>query len=268
MKAITKCVIAGMAIFFVQTPAIAEIYAGVESVFVDGKLATQVPSLSKNAKVWMKCRWCGPYEQEVGALLRAKGYTLVESTSDAEVRVIVAGRIGIPQGDTTPEVSVEDVVGKVYDPLPPAIPDDNAKVSSWNPNKGPLNMDAGHIHSGAQLTGSAGGGITVGIFGAMVGRFVQQRAADKARTPGVAFVNVRVVGKTDYGFTTAGAADTRETPEAILRKTTETAIQVLAEGGQVVTGVKELRHGAKDGGEVQTGDQPTPTASEAVGAAQ
>jgi hypothetical protein len=258
------------AILFLQEPGMAEIYAGVEDVSVDGKSATQVPPLSTNVKVWMKCRWCESYEQEVGALLRGKGYTLVERTSDADVRVIVAGRIGIPRGDSTPEEMIDEVFGQPHGPLPPAIPDDNAKISSTNPSKGPFDMDAGHIRSGAQLTGSAGGGIAVGIFGAIVSRFVQQRAADKERTPGVALVGVRVVGRTTYSFTMAGAADTRETPEAILRKTTEKAIQVLAEGGQVVTGVKELRGGVKEAGAgpVRTGSVPTPAAPQAAGAAQ
>lgn len=196
-----------------------------------------VQNLPKDAPIWFNCFSCGDaLKNEVVRRLRENGFTLVDKRDDATFRVIFAVMASVPQGDKAPGLYGEEVYGKGLPAIPPAITGDLAEVKTPGSPKGILNIDAGHVNEGMQITGSQAGGIAVGLIGAFLGRLVQQQIADRNRTPGVVELNVSIidkewkVGQDWKGFKVMAAANTAETPDKLIDAAVDSAIAGLING--------------------------------------
>lgn len=205
-----------------------------------------VPPVPKDAAVWVKCFGCKSLKGKLIQALTENGYTVVSNSSDATIKVVVAAGVSVPEGGKAPRLYADDVYGKGIQPISPAIKSDIRDVSLPSVRHGILNIDAGATNEGMKLTGSRGGGILVALGVSALTRLIHQKQADAVRTPGVVEMGVTIYeDKTKKGFDVIAAANTPETPDALLDAAVSAAVQGL------INGVQDVKTPIKDEGNAQ-----------------
>jgi hypothetical protein len=208
----------------------ADFHVDIANVEANSHKATNMPPLNNTRKIIIRCGYCKVYEPSIKETLRASGYTVVEKETDADTRVVLSASIHVPKNGEIKRLDADDITDEYATPIPVAL---NNVVQNTNRNarRSVLDMDAGVVSQGSQLTGSTTGGIVIGLVGAWVGGLFDRQAAEARQVPGVATAIVEVtLPDHNYGFTLKAAADTPETPDSIVRAAFARAVELLASG--------------------------------------
>ncbi|WP_126448348.1 hypothetical protein [Sulfuricystis multivorans] len=192
-----------------------------------------VPAVSKESPVWIKCFECSTLKEKIIQKLKEAGYIVADRAGDAKTKVVIAVGVSVPDDGKAPRLYVDDVYGKGMGLIDPAIKGNEITgITSPFIGRGVAQIDAGSQYQGAKLTGSQTGGIVVAITEAFLTRFIHQKAADAVRTPGVVELSVRI--DTDQvsklGFGVIAAANTPETPDTLIDAALAKAIEGIVNG--------------------------------------
>lgn len=212
-----------------------EVFIGLRGANLNGKRTASVPAMEGNRKVWVRCGNCESYVGYLQQQLVAAGHTIVETTDEADTRLVVHLEIAVPEDGRAPFVDAGDVFEKSSPTIPPPLTPEGGKIAApEHVARGVLNLDGGHVAQGAQLTGSTGGGIVVALLGGFLFSALEKHAADKQRTPGLMRGFVRVTeANRKYSFGYLGAASTEETPDGLARGALASLVKLLGTGGEV-----------------------------------
>ena len=208
----------------------ADSHVNIANVEANGHKATNTPPLNNARKIFIECGYCKAYEPTIREMLRASGYTVVERETDADTRVVLSASIHVPKNGEIKRLDADDITDEYASPIPAALYN-GIQNNNRNARRSVLDMDAGVVSQGSQLTGSTTGGIIIGLVGALVGGLFDRQAAEARQDPGVATAFVEVtLPDHSYGFSLKAAADTPETPDSIVRAAFARAVELLASG--------------------------------------
>jgi len=208
----------------------ADFHVDIANIEANGHKATNTPPLNNARKIFIVCGYCKTYEPSITEMLRASGYAVVERAGDSDVQVALSASIHVPKNGEIKRLDADDITEEYATPIPARL---NNGVQNTNryARRSVLDMDAGVVSQGSQLTGSTTGGIVIGLVGALFGGLFDQHAAEARQVPGVATAFVEVtLPDHSYGFSLNAAADTPETPDSIVRAAFARAIELLASG--------------------------------------
>ncbi|MDO9227353.1 MAG: hypothetical protein Q8M09_11880 [Pseudomonadota bacterium] len=210
--------------------ASAEIHTDVINMELNSRKTTNIPPMSNAQKVFVVCRYCKPYEPSIKEKIKEAGYAVVEEEGNAVAKVVFSASIYVNKNGNAKRLDAEDITDEYAAQIPPVL-DKRRHVMDSGAKRSMLDMDAGVIHQGSQLTGSGTGGIVIGLLGALVGGLIDQSVIDTKRVAGVAdvFVEVAIPGS-NYLLALNAAADTPETPDAIVRAAFARAVELLVSG--------------------------------------
>jgi hypothetical protein len=193
--------------------------------------------LPKDAAIWIKGISTAALKEKAIQELKGRGYKVVSDASDAEVRVVLAVAVSVPQEGKAPRLYADDVHGKGFAAIPPAVKVSrlSADSSSPGPQRDPLRANSEGVLIGNAVSSSIGqaAGVALGIN--LLLSWIESRKADAERTPGIAELNVSIFSADETkNFRVISAADTAETPEALLDGALSMAIEGLVNGVQQV----------------------------------
>jgi hypothetical protein len=208
----------------------ADFHVDIANVEANGHKSINTPPLNNARKIFIECGYCKTFEPTIKAMLRASGYTVVESEADADARVVLSASIHVPKNGEIKRLDADDITDEYATPISAAL-NNGGQNNNRNARRSVLDMDAGVVSQGSQLTGSTTGGIIIGLVGAWVGGLFDRQAAEARQVPGVATAIVEVtLPDHSYGFTLKAAADSPETPDSIVRAAFARAVELLASG--------------------------------------
>lgn len=208
----------------------ADFHVDIATVEVNSHKATNTPPLNNTRKIFIECGYCKTYALSIRDMLRASGYTVVAKETDADARVVLSASIHVPKNGEIKRLDADDITDEYATPIPPAL-NNGDQNNNRNARRSVLDMDAGVVSQGSQLTGSTTGGIVIGLVGALVGGLFDQHVAEARQLPGVAAAFVEVTFPDhNYGFSLRATADTPETPDSIMRAAFARAVELLASG--------------------------------------
>lgn len=214
--------------------ASADVYVDMVKMVDNKGNSINIPSIDVSNKVWVKCRGCGRYEPVIKEMLRVSGVTVVETTGEADTRLVFLSTVNVPKDGRVSEMAAEEISDAYAATIPAALSKGAGSKSHGGSTpgaRGILDTDAGAISQGASLTGGSVGGFLIGMLGAFGGRLLDQHAADAKRVPGMADTSVRVVSSgANYFFALKAAADSPETPDSIVRASFARAVEILMSG--------------------------------------
>lgn len=220
---------------FIALNAHAETHLMIRGTSGGWKDKARVPAISPATKIWVSCFTCQSYVPFVANELEKAGYRVTADRDEADIRLVLGLQVGVRQGDKTPLIDAEDVYGQELEPIPPVLSSEAKRIAVPGvTTAGVFGIDAGHAMQGAQITGSSGGGAALGMLGGVILSFIERNEADKTRTPGVVQGFIRVTDrgeKSGLGF--VAAADTAETPDALVRGTIAKIVGMLSTGFDV-----------------------------------
>jgi hypothetical protein len=198
--------------------------------------------LQKDAAIWVKGYYSDVLKEKVARELRERGYKIVSDISDADVRVIVSAAVSVPQEGKAPKLYADDVYGKGVAAIPPAIRYSQlpADSSLSSPQRNPLQVNSEGVLIGNAVSSSVGQAMGVALGVNLFLSWIERRRADAERTPGVAELSIAIAsadGRQD--FLVISAADTAETPDALLDGAWTKAVEGLVNGVQQVEAASE-----------------------------
>jgi hypothetical protein len=211
-----------------------EVLIGLRGANLNGKKTASVPALEGNRKVWVRCGNCESFAGYLQQQLVAAGPTIVETTDEADTRLIVHLEIAVPEDGRAPFVDAGNLFEKSSPVIPPPLTPEGGRIAApEHVARGIFNLDGGHVAQGAQLTGSTGGGIVVALLGGFLFSALEKQEADKQRTPGIMRGFVRVTeANRKHSFGYLGAASTEETPDGLARGALASLVKLLGTGGE------------------------------------
>jgi hypothetical protein len=206
--------------------------------------AGAIAPIQKDAAVWVKCIGCNVIKDKLIQELQANGYKVVTNASDAAVRIVFAAGVSVPSDGKAPRLFADDAYGKGIPPIPPAVKSANGVIEPQpsSPQRDILQLDSSVIQVGTMTTSSRSGaiGFAVGVNAFL--SMIERSMADAIRTPGVAELSVTIAdgGNQRRGFRVLAAANTQETPDALLDGAIAKAIEGLVNGVQETKAAKEV----------------------------
>ncbi|MEO1767664.1 hypothetical protein [Thiobacter aerophilum] len=225
---------------FVAMVVIAPSHAEVLTVYHG--VHENIQSLSKKGAVWVKCPVCNDamYNRLTQGLMK-NGYVVVDKKASAQSTLVLESGITIPKDGKASYVYSNEAYGVGLPPIAPAIKA-QSDLSSKDVNKtSPRGLSAGETSNLLQAANSFGGvssygeGVVVAIVGNIIASIIGKAIDDGKRVPGVANAHVRVFADdhNKRAFTVISAANTPETPEALI----DAAMDAVLDG--LVNGIKK-----------------------------
>lgn len=202
--------------------------------------------VQKEAAVWVKCIGCDVIKDKLIQELQTNGYKVVTNTSDAAVRLVFSAGVSVPSNGKAPRLYADDVYGKGIPPIPPAVKPPTGAIEPSPPDtqRDILRLDPAAIQAGTMVTSSNSGTIGFAIGVNILLSMIERSMADAARTPGVAELSVVIADGVNQrqrqSFRVIAAANTPETPDALLDGAIAKAIEGLVQGVQEVKATKEV----------------------------
>jgi hypothetical protein len=86
--------------------------------------------LQKDAAIWIKGFYSNVLKEKVGQGLKERGYKVVSDASDAEVRVVLAAGVSVPQEGKAPKLYADEVYGQGFAAIPPAVKTSHTPIDS------------------------------------------------------------------------------------------------------------------------------------------
>lgn len=241
MKAKLRAVILAVALV---TNGIGASHAGVLTAY--DELRENIQPLPKDGAVWVKCRGCNDAMRSrlIQGLMK-NGYAIVDEKASSKYTLVLGIGVTIPGDGKTRYVYAEEAYGAGIPPIAPAIkalPDLSNRATNQDYSGGLSAAETSNLLQASHTFGgvnSYGGGVGVAIVGNILASIVGKNINDAKRIPGVANTGISIVANGKNGsFTVIAAANTPETPEALIDASIDAAVQ------GIVNGIKQ----GKDGG--------------------
>lgn len=223
----------------------AEIYTRITGIQLNGT-ATDLPTgLMQHTHMGVNCVYCGPYKAVLHEYFLRRGYRILEKQGSAGY--VFATSISIPGESETIRMDADDAHNHAKKLIPPADKTRAFAKSETSGARSILDMDAGLVARGTELTSSGGGGLLIGLLCSVFGSVIDKKAMAKATqmVPGVVTTIVEIRRESElYQITAKTVADTPETTDTLLRASFDHVVDLLVNGGQSKGGIDH----AEDGG--------------------
>lgn len=196
-----------------------------------------VDPLPKGTPVWVKCFECQTLKGRIASALTKAGYEVVPSPTDTSTRVVFAVGVSVPRDGKAPRLSADDVYGKGFPSIPPALSNasdlDKLTKSQSSPqpqyniaSDGVVSMPVGYV-SGSVLVS-----LLLSVPERVLWHASYRNKLDAARIPGVAELLVTTVSSTGErrSFRVLAASTTSATPDVLIEAATAAAVEGLLNG--------------------------------------
>lgn len=190
-----------------------------------------IPPVAKGP-VKLRCVGCFQVRDNIKRKLEEAGYTIAD---DAPTEITIAAYISVPEDGRAPLEWIYEVYGKGLPPIPPAIKQ-QTDIAAPTPSGGgrQLQFDAGVMRELSGVTSSSAGAAGIAFGLNLLVDWFAKRQADAKRVPGIVKTSVHVKphGEERKLFQVFTAANTPETPEALIDAAIDAAIHGLVNGVQ------------------------------------
>lgn len=181
--------------------------------------------------------FAGGSKEEMSRLLANKGYQL---KLDKELGVSIAIRrfsIAVKNGADIKVLRPNDEDrNNTIQPASTYSGFDTAEIGKGGSVRGALDVDAGVIAQGAQLTGSGAGGVAIGAIGGIIGGFMDRAAKEKEDAklpPNVAVLQGNIwdaKSKTAHKVLITAASTTESTPAELFDAALKQYVHIIEHG--------------------------------------